>query len=93
MLLTQSTADESIQQAVSCSFQAQSNATTAMARVDTLINSCVTGVGCKAYSLGFSCANIAYLPSYEVDYTSSVMENPFYGRFDVTNCLMLQIVQ
>ena len=92
MLFAQSAADKSIQKAVSCSFQAQSNTTTILSRVDTLINSCVTGLDCTSCSSGYSCPNIAYLPSYDIDYTSSVMENPFYGRTDVTNCLMLEIL-
>ncbi|TMW53432.1 hypothetical protein DOY81_001484 [Sarcophaga bullata] len=71
MVIAQSAADKSIQKAVSCSFQAQSNTTTILSQVNTLINVCVTGLDCTRCSSGFSCPNIAYLPDYEVDYTSS----------------------
>ena len=80
-----------IKQALDCSYITQNNAISAIAVADTMINKCLLGQDdCQKCSTNY-CSNVSYLKRSEVNYESRTMNNPFYGRYDIKDCLLLKI--
>ncbi|KAI8119710.1 hypothetical protein CVS40_8902 [Lucilia cuprina] len=81
-----------IKKALDCSYLIEQEAISAIAESKTLIDKCLTGQNeCKPCNQGFTCSEVYYMQRYEVSYSSKTMDNPFYGRNDIKNCLMLKI--
>ncbi|XP_046806010.1 uncharacterized protein LOC111684547 [Lucilia cuprina] len=81
-----------IKKALDCSYLVEKEAISAIAESKTLIDKCLTGQNkCKPCNQGFTCSEVYYMQRYEVSYSSKTMDNPFYGRNDIKNCLMLKI--
>ncbi|XP_065356287.1 uncharacterized protein LOC135950681 [Calliphora vicina] len=88
----QCSATANIKKALDCSFTVQNKTISSIAEANTMINKCLVGEDdCKQCNLFNSCSEIKYLKSSEVDYNSKTMANPFYGRSDIKECLLLKI--
>ncbi|XP_037816592.1 uncharacterized protein LOC119606980 [Lucilia sericata] len=86
------TSDLIIKQTLDCSFDVESDTISAIAEASTLINRCMSGLDdCKQICTGYTCEEVYIMDRSEVDFSSKVIRNPFYGRSDVKNCLMIKI--
>ncbi|XP_037816590.1 uncharacterized protein LOC119606978 [Lucilia sericata] len=84
-----------IKQALDCSYTTETRTLSALTETNTLVNKCIEGQEeCKScnQSSAYTCSDVGYMYRSEISYTSHVMNNPFYRRYDVTNCLMLKII-
>lgn len=93
MSTAQHNAKVNIQTALDCGYKTQKQTITASAEANTMIEKCLKGQDeCKqCNNQGVSCQYISYIPRSEVNYNSLYMNNPFYQRYDLTDCLMLKI--
>lgn len=88
----QCSGDANIKQALDCSYIIENNTISAIAVANTLIDKCLLGEDdCQKCKTDYYCSNLSYVKRSEVNYTATVMNNPFYGRYDVKDCLMLKI--
>ncbi|XP_065356298.1 uncharacterized protein LOC135950695 [Calliphora vicina] len=93
MNAAQCSATANIKKALDCSFTAQNKTISSIAEANTLINKCLVGEDdCKQCNLFNNCSDVQYIKSTEVYYNSRTMANPFYGRSDITDCLLLKII-
>ncbi|XP_037816589.1 uncharacterized protein LOC119606977 [Lucilia sericata] len=76
--------------AFQCSYSTQNQATSAIAEINILTDRCLKGLDdCKPCSnQGFSCSAVS---RSEIDYNNPLMTNVFYGRYELTDCLLLKI--
>ncbi|XP_065357704.1 uncharacterized protein LOC135951883 [Calliphora vicina] len=92
MAASKCSGNENIRQALDCSYTTENLTVSNIAEATTLINKCLMGQDdCKQCDFGYSCSDVYYMKRSEVDYESKVMNNPFYERFDIKNCLLLKI--
>ncbi|XP_037816601.1 uncharacterized protein LOC119606989 [Lucilia sericata] len=91
MNVAECSAKANINKALDCSYIVEKQTISSIAEAETLIQKCLAGQDeCKQCNL-YSCSEVHNMKRYEISYTSKTMENPFYGRNDIKNCLMLQI--
>ncbi|XP_023302498.2 uncharacterized protein LOC111684541 [Lucilia cuprina] len=78
--------------AFQCSYSTQNQATSAIAEINILTDRCLQGLdNCKpCTNQGYSCSAVKFLERSEIDYNNPLMSNVFYGRYDVTDCLLLK---
>ncbi|XP_037816588.1 uncharacterized protein LOC119606976 [Lucilia sericata] len=92
MAVAECSSKANINNALDCSYSVEKEAISAVAEAKTLINKCLTAQDvCKSCNQVFTCSEVHYMKRSEVSYSSRTMDNPFYGRNDIKNCLMLQI--
>lgn len=87
---SQYTSNAHTKKALECSFSSHNRTISLTAQANTLINRCLQGLDdCRPCNQKYSCSDVKYIP--QVNYYSSEMTNPFMGRYEVTDCLMLKI--
>ncbi|XP_037816591.1 uncharacterized protein LOC119606979 [Lucilia sericata] len=92
MTVAECSSKANIKNALDCSYSVEKEAISAVAEAKTLINKCLAAQDdCKPCNQVFTCSEVHYMKLSEVSYSSRTMYNPFYGRYDIKNCLMLQI--
>ncbi|XP_023301256.2 uncharacterized protein LOC111683419 [Lucilia cuprina] len=85
-------AKANIKKALDCSYIVEKQTISSIAEAETLIQKCLAGQDdCKQCKQTYACSEVHDMKRYEVSYSSKTMENPFYGRSDIKNCLMLRI--
>ncbi|KAM7361040.1 uncharacterized protein ACRADG_009373 [Cochliomyia hominivorax] len=93
MEAAQCSGNGNIKQALDCSYSIESRTISSIAEVNTLIEKCLQGRDeCKPCAPGYYCSEVAYMYKADVDYNSKVIDNPFYGRYKATECLLLKVV-
>ncbi|TMW53434.1 hypothetical protein DOY81_001486 [Sarcophaga bullata] len=86
------TANSNIKKALDCGYNNKNHTMSLMAEVNTLLKKCLLGQDdCKKCSLGYKCPYISYTTSNSADYRIRTIANPFYGRYDAKDCLILKI--
>ncbi|XP_065357694.1 uncharacterized protein LOC135951874 [Calliphora vicina] len=89
----QCSANANIKQALDCSYTTETNTISAIAEANTLINRCLQGQDvCQQCNGANTCSEVFYMYRSEINHSSKVMNNPFYRRYDATDCLMLNII-
>lgn len=78
-----------IKKALDCSFTAEYEAISSTVHAKILLNNCLSD--CKDCAQSYTCLEVLYVKRSEVSYTATTMANPFYGRSNAKNCLMMQI--
>ncbi|XP_037816585.1 uncharacterized protein LOC119606974 [Lucilia sericata] len=92
MDVAECSSEASINKALDCSYLVEKETISAIAEAKTLINKCLESKDdCKPCIQGFTCSEVHKMPRSEVSYTRKTMNNPFYLRSDIKNCLMLQL--
>lgn len=90
----QCSANTNIKQALDCSYNIETITISAIAEANTLINRCIQGQDvCQPCNGVNTCSAVSYMYRSQVSYDSQVMSNPFYRRYDATDCLMLNILR
>lgn len=57
-----------------------------------MIERCLLGKDdCDKCDSYYSCSSVSVMKNTEVDYFSKIMNNPFFGRYEIKNCLLLKI--
>ena len=86
------TANATVMKTLDCNYSVESRTIALMAEVNTLIKKCLANEDeCKHCSFGYKCPNISCMNRYDIDYISRTIDNPFYGRYDVKDCMILKI--
>ncbi|KAM7361027.1 uncharacterized protein ACRADG_009312 [Cochliomyia hominivorax] len=89
----QCSGNANIKQALDCSYNVEKDTLSAVAVANTLIEKCLLRQDeCKQCNSTYFCSEVAYIKRSEVNYYERTMANPFYGRNNVKECLMLSIV-
>ncbi|KNC32302.1 hypothetical protein FF38_14000 [Lucilia cuprina] len=90
----QCSGNDNIKQTLDCSYTTETRTIVALAETNILVNKCIDGQDeCKSCNQSvYTCSDVDYIHRSDISYTSQVMNNPFYRRYDVTNCLMLKII-
>ena len=85
-------ANSNIKKALDCGYNNKKSTMSLMAEVNTLLKKCLLGQDdCNKCSLGYKCPYISYTTSSNADYRVTTIDNPFYGRSEVNDCLILKI--
>ena len=86
------TANATVMKTLDSNYSVESRTIALMAEVNTLIKKCLANEDeCKHCSFGYKCPNISCMNRYDIDYISRTIDNPFYGRYDVKDCMILKI--
>ncbi|XP_065357738.1 uncharacterized protein LOC135951915 [Calliphora vicina] len=86
--------DDNIQKALDCSYATETNTISAIAEANTLIDTCLQGQDvCQPCNGANTCSEVFYMNRSEINHSSKVMDNPFYRRYNATDCLMLNILK
>lgn len=81
-----------IKQALDCSYMTESNIISSITVADIMINKCLLRQDdCQKCNSNNYCSDVSYMKRSEVNYENRTMNNPFYGRYDIKNCLLLKI--
>ncbi|XP_023302500.2 uncharacterized protein LOC111684544 [Lucilia cuprina] len=83
----QCSANTFIKKAIDCSFLAQNRTLSLVAEANTLINKCLENLN---NSEDF-CSDVFYMRQAHVDHKNFSMTNPFYGRNESINCLLIKL--
>uniref|UniRef100_A0A1I8PBC6 Protein TsetseEP domain-containing protein n=1 Tax=Stomoxys calcitrans TaxID=35570 RepID=A0A1I8PBC6_STOCA len=84
-------ADMDIKTLHECSFAIQNTTLSKIAEANTRIDRCIHGADDCPSCHGHFCNDVSYMSSSSIDTKNATMYNPFYGRQEIGDCLMLSI--
>ncbi|XP_075146771.1 uncharacterized protein LOC142221086 [Haematobia irritans] len=85
------TANVYIKTANECIFAVHNTTLTKISEANTRIDGCIQGRDDCSQCSGHFCPDVYYMPAAYMDPKNATMVNPFYGRNETGNCLMLDI--
>ena len=92
MNAARSLADANTNKALDCSYLVENNTISLNTEANLLIQKCFSGEDdCEQCSAGYSCPYMTYMKKDEVDYKARTMANPFYGRSELKDCIMMKL--
>lgn len=81
------TSNAHVKKAIDCSFLVQNRTIALTAEANTLINNCMENLN----NSNDFCMDVFYMRQSLVDYKNFSMTNPFFGRNDTNNCLLIKL--
>ena len=85
-------ADANTNKALDCSYSVENNTISLNAEANLLIRKCFSSEDdCKQCSAGYGCPYMTYMKKDDVDYRATSMANPFYGKPELNDCILIKL--